>query len=712
MARASCTLKVQGLDCPTEVQSLRDALQGAPGVGPLGFDLILGTMTAEYDTRQTTSEAILRRVVERSGLKAQLLHAPAQEEPASWWERHRTHLLTAVSGAALLVGVIADVAGAAAVWTQSAYGLAIATGAAELVPKAVRALRSRRLNMHVLMSLAILGALALGQLDEAATVAFLFGLSEALESLSLDRARRAVRRLLDITPETAERLDPDGPRVVPARDLLVGDRVRVRAGERIPIDGRVTVGRSSVDQKTITGESVAVSKEPGDPVFAGTVNGEGSLDIEATALLGDAVASRIAEQVRAAQAGRSPVEQTIERFAAVYTPAIFLLAGLVMVGPPLVGTLQGNPSSGALWREWFERGLILLVIACPCALVISTPVAIVSALAAAARHGVLIKGGQYLEAIGRLRTLAFDKTGTLTRGEPSVVEVHSVPGRDENDVLRIAAAVGDRGGHVLGRAIARHARGLDVDVPEAHDYVAVPGLGASAEVGETRYHVGSHRYLDESGLCADGFHDVLHEAESRGGSSVALTEPRGPLGWIRLSDRPRPESARVVRELGDLGIETVMLTGDNDQAAAATARELGITDYKAALLPADKAGAITAMDAAQGPVGMVGDGVNDAPALAAARVSVAMGGISSGVALETADVVLMAEDLAALPWLIRHGRRTIRMIKQNTALAVGSKLAVVALAILGYATMWMAIAADVGVSLVVVANSLRLLRAR
>jgi Cd2+/Zn2+-exporting ATPase len=705
MARARCTLEVQGLDCPTEVAALRAALAGAPGVGELGFDLILGTMTVAYDPDVVSSQAIVGRVVDRSGLKARLLAAEPAGEAAPWWERHRARGLTAVAGVALLAGVAADFAGAPAWAVRAAYGTAIAAGLFELAPKALRALRSRRLDMHVLMTLAIAGAVALGQLDEAATVAFLFGLSEALEALSLERARRAVRRLLDITPETAERLGPDGrAEVVPARELRVGDRVRVRAGARIPVDGRVVAGRSGVDQKAITGESVAVLREPGDAVYAGTVNGEGALDVEATAAAGDAVAARIAAQVRAAQAGRSPVEQTVERFAAVYTPAVVALAALVMLGPPLLGL---GP-----WREWFGRGLILLVVSCPCALVISTPVAVVSALASAARRGVLIKGGQYLEAVGRLRALAFDKTGTLTRGEPAVVEVHPAPGRDPRELLRIAAAVGDRGGHVLGRAIARHARGLDVEVPEARDYTAVPGLGASAEVGSTRYHVGSHRYLDEAGLCRADFHDVLHEAEARGGTSVALTEPRGPLGWIRLADRPRAESAAVVRDLADLGVRAVMLTGDNTSTAAATARELGIAEYRARLLPADKAGAIAELDAAHGPTGMVGDGVNDAPALAAARVSVALGGVSSGVALETADIVLMADDLAALPWLVRHARRATRLIRQNIAIAVGSKLLVVALAVAGLATMWMAIAADVGVSLLVVANALRLLRAR
>jgi Zn2+/Cd2+-exporting ATPase len=331
-------------------------------------------------------------------------------------------------------------------------------------------------------------------------------------------------------------------------------------------------------------------------------------------------------------------------------------------------------------------------------------------LAAAARRGVLIKGGQFLEEFGRLRVLAFDKTGTLTRGEPMVVEVVSTGERAGEEILRIAAALGDRGGHVLGRAIARHARGLRLDVPVADDYRAVPGLGASGQVEATQYHIGSHRYIDEAGLCRDEFHDSLEKAEGDIGTAVALTAPTGPIGWIRLADRPRPEAAAVLAELAALGIEAVMLTGDNPPTAAAVARELGITDQRPGLLPTDKARAVAELEARRGPTGMVGDGVNDAPALAAARVSVALGGISSGAALETADVVLMTDDLRRLPWLVRHSRRTLARIRQNIAVAVGSKVLVLVLAVLGLANLWMAIAADVGVSLLVVANALRLLR--
>ena len=415
--------------------------------------------------------------------------------------------------------------------------------------------------------------------------------------------------------------------------------------------------------------------------------------------------TRVVESVRAAQRGRTPIERTIERFAAYYTPTIFAMALLVMFLPPLVNPLASQ-------KFWFYQGLVVLVIGCPCALVIATPVAVVSALAAAARRGVLIKGGQFLEAFGRLKVLAFDKTGTLTRGEPDVVEVVPVSGGTEHEVVRIAAALGDRGGHPLGRAIARHARELSLEVPSADDYVAVPGLGATARVGATQYHIGSHRYLDESGLCPPGFHVLLGEAEREVGTSVAVSTLSEPLGWVRLADQPRPEAEHVLAQLRGLGVKPVMLTGDNTATAMAMARRLGIQEQRPELLPEEKATAIVELQAKYGPTGMVGDGVNDAPALAAATVSVALGGDSSGAALETADVVLMSEGLGAIPWLVRHSRRTLAIIRANIAMAVGAKLIFLLLAMMGWANLWIAIIADLGVSLLVVANALRLLRDR
>jgi Cd2+/Zn2+-exporting ATPase len=723
MSQSRCTISVRGLDCPKEVDLIRAALQNAPGVERLGFDLIHGLVTVEYAGELTEPETLLHLVREKAGLQAELVgqvETRGAEGPC-WWSRHGRWACTLGSGAALAAGVAAswmDKSGGSFPaggdrLAQGCFALAVCLGGAWLMPRALRSLRQFRLDIDVLMCLAILGAIGLWQWDEAATVAFLFGLSESLESLSLERARRAIRNLLEIAPQTAERIEPDGTiREVPAGQIRTGDIVLVRAGETIPIDGEVAKGRSSVDQKTITGESLPVECAAGDTVYAGTVNGEGTIEVRASGPVTDALISRIVAQVREAQSGRAAVERRISKFAACYTPAVVVLSLLLMTIPPLVQSASaGNADTAYLWHDWFYKGLVVLVIACPCALVIATPVAVVSGLAAAARNGVLIKGGEFLEEVGRLRALAFDKTGTLTLGQPAVVEV--VPASDQQDehhVLRIAAALGDRGGHVLGKAIARHARVLRLDVPVADDYRAIPGKGALGWVEAVEYHLGSHRYIDEAGLCHPIFHDELGKAEAAFGTAVAITAQSGPMGWIRLADQPRPEAAAVLAELRSLGLQTIMLTGDNARTAAAMATELGIGEQRAELLPADKVQAITDLSARHGPTGMVGDGVNDAPALAAARVSIALGGISSGAAIETADIVLMGDDLHRLPWLVRHSRATLARIRQNIVLALLTKAIVLVLALLGVANLWMAIIADVGTSLVVIANALRLLR--
>ena len=682
-------------------------------------------MTVDYDDGVAKPADLVRMIAERTGMAATLRDDAERSEP-SWSSRHHRQILTAGSGLALVLGLAVSWLGSPVGMSHALAGRlallfyvsAVVVSGAELFPRAARNLVGLRFDIDVLMGMAILGAMALGEWSEAATVAFLYGLSESLEALSLERARRSIQALLELAPATAERIGPDGRvQTVEASQVRRGDRVLIRAGETIPVDGAVVTGRSSVDEKTITGESVPIVREPGDPVYAGTISNDGTLEVIATGPVGDAVISRVVAQVRATQSGRAPIERRISRFAAVYTPLVMGLSLIIMIVPPLMARALGGAHSGNWggWADWFGRGLVVLVIACPCPLVIATPVAIVCGLAAAARRGVLIRGGEFLEEIGRLRALAFDKTGTLTRGQPDVVEVICAPGQDnESEVLRIAAALGDRGGHLLGKAIARHARDLRMDVPMAENYTAVPGLGALGRVDAIEYHLGSHRYIDEAGLCPPEFHAQLGQAEKSAGSAVALTAQSGPLGWIRLADRPRPEAARVMAELHELGLQTIMLTGDNAGAAAAVARELGVGEQRAGLLPADKVSAIADLDARHGATGMVGDGVNDAPALSAAKVSIALGGIASGAALESADIVLLADDLRRLPWLIRHSRATLARIRQNIALALLTKLVVVVLAltgVVGLDQLWLAISADVGTTLVVVANALRLLRA-
>jgi len=707
--RVQCTIRVEGLDCPSEEPPIQRALDGAPGVSDFEIEAADGTVSVRFDPARTDPERLARRITASAGMTARPIPEPSDPsaQGAARTTRSRGRL-TLLAGAALGLGFGLHLALKTNWPGQLAFGLAVLLGGAPLPPKAWAALRSGRLGIHALMLIAIAGAVGLGEWGEAATVAVLFGISELLEARSLARAKRAVRGLLELEPEAAERVAADGAtQLVSVSELRPGDRVRVRAGAKVPIDGRVVAGRTSIDEKAITGESVPSTKGPGDQVFAGTANGEGAIEVEATKAIGDSVVSRTAELVRQAQNRRMPMERAIERFAAIYTPIAVALSAALILGVPLASLGLGFEPA---WRTWFFRGLVVLVASCPCALVIGVPVAVVSGLAAAARRGVLVKGGQFLEAFGRLKILAFDKTGTLTQGEPKVVEV--VPTADGNPdrLLTIAAALGDQGGHLIGRAIARHARDRALNVPTADDYRAEPGRGAFGTVDSTRYYIGSHRYIDESGLCDDAFHERIGAVESGIGTAVALSGAGGPIGWIRLADRPRPEAEAVIGRLRALGLSTLMLTGDNESAAAETARRLGLTDHRAGLLPEDKARIVRELEAKAGPSGMVGDGVNDAPALASATVSVAMGGIGSASALETANVVLMAESLEGLPWLVGHSRRTLRIIRQNIALAIGAKAVVIALAIVGWADLWMAIAADVGTTLIVVANALRLLR--
>lgn len=700
-------LHVQGLDCPGEIPQLRRALEGTPGVRDLDFDPSRGRMIVGYDPAAVTPEALAARVTQRSGMPTQVVEerdgaAVVASQAPSWRSTWEHWAIPGASGAALALGALLGWT-VGAPWDRIAYGAAILAGGIELVPKAWRGLRRGTLNIPLLVLVALAGAVALGDWGEAATLAFLFALAERLESLSLARARQSVQALLSQAPAMAEVLGEGGiARTVPASEVAIGQVLRVRSGESIPLDGTVVAGRSLVNQQAITGESIPVERGPGDRVFAGTVNGDGTLEVEVARRHDETLLAGIVERVRAAQASRAPVDRVVERFAAWYTPIVIAGAVAIMAIPPLL--------FGGDWGTWVYRGLASLLIACPCALVIATPVAVVCGLTAAARRGVLIKGGAALETIGRLKTLAFDKTGTLTAGRPEVVEVAPLGAADGADVLRIAAALGDKGSHVLGRAIAEHARVRSLEFPHAEDYRAQPGLGASATVNGARYHIGSHRYIDQSGLCQPDYHDVLGEVESGAGTAVAVTDTGGPLGYIRLADLPRPEAAGAIAELRALGVEPVLLTGDNPPAAARAAEELGIDDYRASLLPEDKARLLAELDRERGPTGMVGDGVNDAPALAAARVSVAPGRGATGAALEAADVVLLGDDLRRIPWLVRYSRRVTSRIYENIAVALGIKLAVLVLAIFGWAGLWAAIVADLGATLIVVANASRLAR--
>jgi len=675
---------VRGMDCAHETALLRKELEGRAGVEELSFDVTRQAMTVIGPIPRGDVES----AVARTGMKAEPFEGHKEED------RRILALSTAISGMALAAGLMA---GAVDEPRLPFLLLSIAAGIWHVLPRAFGAARRFSPDMHLLMTIAIGGAMGIGEWVEAASVAFLYSLSLALEAWSVGRARRAVEKLLELAPATA-RLADSGSEVA-AADVEPGTRILVKPGERVPLDGVVTNGMSGVDESPITGESMPVDKQEGAAVFAGSINGGGALTIETTKAAGETTVAHMVRLVETAGEKRSRAERWVDRFARIYTPAVMGLALLVGILPPLL--------LGGAWGEWFYRALVLLVIACPCALVISTPVSIVAALAAAARHGVLIKGGEHIETPARIAIVALDKTGTITRGQPRVAEVVALDGHTEEEVLTRAAAIEARSEHPIARAILAAAPD---DLPEARDVVATPGKGVEGTVNSKRYWVGSHRWLDELRDEEQRVHERAEELAGPGRSVLFVGSERHVCGFIAVADEIRPDAREQVAALRAAGVErVVMLTGDNRPTAQKIAELTGIDEVHAELLPEQKVGMVETL-AASGAIAMVGDGINDAPAMARADLGIAMGAAGADVAIEAADVALMTDDLSKIAWLIGHSRRTRRVIRQNIAAALLVKAAFFILTLAGPASLWAAIAADMGVSLAVVANALRLLR--
>ena len=710
---------VQGMDCAEEVATLKAELAPLAGVEALSFEVMNRKLIVEYDEVVIQPGALVSAVA-RTGMKAEPWKndGSAGEDAAGLWSRWGRTVTTAVSGVALLAGFSfiwiaqgwrAAIGGSetAMPWgAKACFLVAIVAGSWHVLPKALRALVRFRPDMNLLMTVAIVGALVLGEYFEAATVAFLFALSLALESWSVARARRAVAALMSLSPDLATVVGADGRETVTeVNAVAVGSTIVIRPGEKVPLDGTVSKGESSVNQAPITGESTPVPKTVGSEVYAGTINDDGALEVVTSKLAQDTTLAQIIRMVGDAQRKRSPSEQWVETFARFYTPAVMVLALGVIVVPPLV--------FGGSWQKWFYEGLVLLVIACPCALVISTPVSIVAALAAAARRGVLVKGGLSIEVPRNLVAIAVDKTGTLTEGRPAVREVVPLSGHDERELLEIAASIEIRSEHPLAKAIVREALRQGIQPAAAGDYQAIKGKGATAVLDGRPVWVGSHRLAEERGQETPEIHDRLTSLESQGASVVVIGEDRHVCGMIALTDRVRDDAKLAVSQLKAAGIRhVVMLTGDNLATAEAVARETGVDEARAGLLPQDKVAAIEELVHRYGQVAMVGDGVNDAPAMARSTLGIAMGAMGTDAALETADVALMNDSLLGVAWLMRHSRRTVAIIRQNIFFSLGVKAVFVILTLSGSASLWAAIAADAGASLLVLMNGLRLLDPR
>ena len=687
---------VSGVCCSTEEAVLRKALDRASGAGTYEFNPV----SCELRLAGAAAEPAVLEALRVAGFGARRRGAPARRE--TFLARHAEGL-TAL-GAALLTagGMLAS--GAAARWL---LGAAIAAGGARVARRAYGALRTGALDMNVLMCVAVLGALAIDRWEEGAAVIVLFGLSLMLESYSGRRTQEALQALMAFAPARATVLRGGAPEEAAAGDVRPGETILVRPGERVPLDGEVIAGLSPVDESPVTGESAPVEKRPGDTVFAGSLNGTGALTLRALRGEGDSAIARIAALVGEAQARRAPIQTTVDRFARVYTPAVLALAALVALVPPL--------ASGAPFGDWLYRALVLLVIACPCALVIATPVAFVSALTRAARSGVLVRGGRHIETLARLSAVALDKTGTLTTGAPAVTDVIPFDGGSRTDVVALVAALEQDSEHHLAGAALREASRAGVASPGARveAFAAIPGMGLRGDVGGMTYFLGNRALAAREGFLTADVARALEGCEREGKTAVVLGTGRRPLGVVAFRDGLRHHLRHVIGDLRSLGIRRVlMLSGDRLQAAGAVAADLGIDDVRAGLLPADKVRIVEDLKREERAVAMVGDGINDTPALAAASVGIAMGVAGSDAALASADVVLMADDLARLPYVIGLGRSTVAVVRQNIAIALGVKLVMILLALAGPATLWMAILADDGAALAVIFNALRVLAFR
>ena len=710
------------MDCAEEVTALkRDIGPLVAGEQNLSFDLLNGRMTVRVSESSNVRPGDIVEAVRRMGMTAVPIDdraKPSSDDSNAL--RRRLIALTAISGAATLAGFVAHAllsGGVTAAIGESApqavhtislaamffYGIALVAGTWTFIPKAWIAARRLRPDMNLLMVVAVCGAMFLGEWLEAAMVAFLFTLSLALESWSIGRARRAVAALLNLTPPTVSVLSADrSEKNVSAEQVAVGTRFVVRAGERIALDGRVVSGTSEVNQAPLTGESVPVTKQVGSEVFAGTVNGEGTLEVESTRPADQAAVANVIRLVGEAQSNRAPSEQWVDTFARYYTPIVMGLAVAIFA---IGGFLTGD------YQRWLYRALVLLVIACPCALVISTPVSIVAALAGATRRGILIKGGPHVEAPARLRAIAFDKTGTLTIGRPTVQAVVPFQDHDERELLERAAAIEAGSNHPLAVAVTEYVRQKGVTVRPAAELKSIAGKGATGVYDGRPFWIGSHRYLEERGQETPEIHEQITQLSSAGRSVVVIGNNEHVCGFLVLADAVRPSAAATMKALRAAGIEhLIMLSGDNEPTAKAIAAQVGIDEVRAELLPADKVMAIEDLVTKYGNVAMIGDGINDSPALARANIGIAMGGIGSDAAIETADVALMGDDISQIPWLIAHSRRSLAVIQQNINFSLVMKALFVVLTVFGHASLWAAIVADTGASLLVVFNGLRLLK--
>lgn len=722
------TLDLRDMDCPDCAKSIEKSVRRLEGMLWASVNFPAAQLHIEYDVQALTIRDI-EKTVEGHGVRACALTAPRETAEGShdttpiwrtWWSENRRTVSTLAAVLLTGIGAVSAASGFASVGTVF-YALAILFGGAGTARAAWIGLHARALDMNALMTVAVIGAASLGDWFEAATVVALFNVGNWLQASTLERTRRSIRALMSLSPPTARVRRNGLDTEVPVEQVLVGETLFVKPGERLPLDGAVLAGSSVVNEAPITGESVPKDKQAGDRVFAGTLNGGGVLTIEVTRPARDTTLARILHRVEEAQAQRAPSQQFIDRFARVYTPIVVALAVALAVFAPLVQHFVTGSAlwQAAVWQGWLLRALSLLIIACPCALVISTPVAIVTAIGSASRHGVLIKGGVFLEKLGQIRAICFDKTGTLTQGKfrvetveivervERVVDAAAEDAPDKETLLRIAAALESHSEHPLAAAIV--AAAPVGSLPTVETFTALPGRGVRGVVAGKVWQIGTLRLLEEAGVALGTTKSLVEHLQAAGQTAILLADERQVYAVLGLADTPRPKVAEAVQALKSLGIQRqIMLTGDSEPVARSIAASAGLTEYAAALLPEQKLDRLREYREELGVVAMVGDGVNDAPALAGADVGIVMGAAGSDTAMETADVVLMSDDLSRLPFLLALSRRTRRIIQQNVAFSLGTKALLLVVAIISGIPLWLAVIGDVGVSLLVSLNALRL----
>ncbi len=716
--------KIAGLDCAEEVKVLKKVFANREGIDDLFFDVLNGKMTVNYN-REVISTKMIERLIASTGMQSYLWEERLLQESGSFWSSKGPLIMVYCSGIFLVIALILEFLvfpdfqdlllgnrkKTGFLFLSLPYRIlifylfAIITGAWFVFPKMIKAISHFRADMNLLMTIAVIGAMIIGEWFEAATVSFLFAVALQLEHWSMAHARKAISSLMDLSPTTARIQDSETGKFIIKRveHIEKSTTIFIHPGEKIPLDAMVIKGSSNVNQAPITGESIPVEKNPNDTVYAGTINDDGALECLVIKDSKDTTLAGIINLIEKSQSKRAATQRWVEKFAQIYTPIMVILAFFIIVIPPLL--------FDASWIDWFSRGLVILVIACPCALVISTPVSIVSALTASAKHGILIKGGMALELPATLQVLAFDKTGTITQGQPGVQKIISLGDYTEAEILKIAASIELSSEHPLAGAIIKHSKEKKIEIKPCSDFKNFKGLGAEGVVDNQLFWIGSHRFMHQRFKEPINIHDIATKLEETGCSVVALGNDTNVLGLISISDAPKKLITEILISMKATGIKhLVMLTGDNIPTAKALAEEIQIDQFYAELLPVDKLNIIEELKAKWGPVAMIGDGVNDAPAMAASNCGIAMGTMGTDVAIETADIALMSDDLSKIPWLIRHSKNTLKIIKQNIYFALGLKFLFMILALFGLSTLWMAIGADMGASLLVVFNGLRLLK--